>query len=230
MSNGNSLENADKALPRLLVADLVGTTIADPVESAINAALVHVGSAPVDRRALAPLRGGLKKRDVFAALLADDEDKVNAAYRYFERAVIDDIESGKVAPIPHAENALRQLADAGVAIAFTTGLTPRQCPRLIDALGWTDLVTCVITAEDTRRGRPYPDMIFEAIVRTGTQSVRQTAVVGDTTNDLWAGDNAGVAVNIGVLTGAHTHDQLRAAPHHTLLDSIAQLPEFLHHL
>ncbi|MER6523708.1 HAD hydrolase-like protein [Streptomyces sp. NPDC001508] len=227
MKDGNIHQSSDKVRPGLLVADLVGTTIADPVESAINEALVHVGSSRVDPQKLAPLRGGLKKRDVFAALLGDDEDKVESAYRHFDRAVLDAIESGRVSPIPHAENTLRTLAEAGVTIAFTTGLTRRQCPQIIEALGWTDLVDCVISAEDTRRGRPYPDMIFEAIVRTGTRSVRETAVVGDTTNDLWAGDNAGVAANIGVLTGAHSSDQLRAAPHHTLLESVAQLPEFL---
>lgn len=228
MTNGNSRNPVDRARTRLLVADLVGTTICDPVESAINDALIHVGSSRVDSGKLAPLRGGLKKRDVFAALLGDDEDRVDTAYQYFERAVIASIDAGDVPPIPDAENALRRLADSGVTIAFTTGLTQRQCPQIIDALGWTDLVTCVISAEDTRRGRPYPDMIFEAIVRTGTRSVRETAVVGDTTNDLWSGDNAGVATNIGVLTGAHSGDQLRNAPHHTLLDSIAQLPDYLH--
>jgi phosphoglycolate phosphatase len=225
--NQDNAASSDTPRPQLLVADLVGTTIADPVESAINDALVHVGASRVDPRKLAPLRGGLKKRDVFAALLGDSADKVDTAYRYFERAVIDDIEAGRVSPIPGAENTLRKLADTGVTVAFTTGLTRRQCPQLIEALGWTDLVACVISAEETRRGRPYPDMIFEAIVRTGTRSVRETAVVGDTTNDLWAGDNAGVAANIGVLTGAHSGDQLRTAPHHTILESIAQLPEFL---
>lgn len=227
MADGASPNSGGRVRPRLLVADLVGTTVADPVESAINKALIHVGATRVTTQELAPLRGGLKKRDVFAALLGNDHEKIDAAYRYFEHAVIEDIETGRVAAIPNAETALRKLAEADVTIAFTTGLTPRQCPQLIEALGWTDLVACVITAEDTRRGRPYPDMIFEAIVRTDTRSVQETAAVGDTTNDLWAGDNAGVGANIGVLTGAHTSNQLRVAPHHTLLDSISSLPEFL---
>jgi hypothetical protein len=98
MTNGHFRSNYDKVRTRLLVSDLVGTTIVDPVESAINDALVHVGASRVDPAKLAPLRGGLKKRDVFTALLGANEDKVDTAYRFFESAVIDNIVAGRVPP------------------------------------------------------------------------------------------------------------------------------------
>jgi len=56
-------------------------------------------------------------------------------------------------------------------------------------------------------------------------SVQQVANVGDTVLDLQAGQNAGVRSNIGVLSGAHSREQLERepAPHHLLL-SVAELP------
>ena len=45
--------------------------------------------------------------------------------------------------------------------------------------------------------------------------------------DLQAGHNAGVALNIGVLSGAHGRDQMQPLPHSYLLNSVAELPELL---
>ena len=52
-------------------------------------------------------------------------------------------------------------------------------------------------------------------------------MAGDTASDLVAGTAAGAAVVAGVLTGAHGRDQLAAAPHTHVLDSIADPPRRL---
>jgi len=49
-------------------------------------------------------------------------------------------------------------------------------------------------------------------------------VAGDTTSDLVAGSRSGASIVAGVLTGAHTRDELAEAPHTHLLDSIADFP------
>ena len=53
------------------------------------------------------------------------------------------------------------------------------------------------------------------------------ASVGDTRSDLEAGANAGVGWNIGVLSGAHSREQLEELPHTALINSVADLPEVL---
>jgi phosphoglycolate phosphatase-like HAD superfamily hydrolase len=45
-------------------------------------------------------------------------------------------------------------------------------------------------------------------------------------DDVSAGANAGTRWNIGVLSGAHSKEQLSAAPHTALIDSVASLPGF----
>ena len=57
--------------------------------------------------------------------------------------------------------------------------------------------------------------------------VARVACVGDTVSDLRAGANAGVGFTIGVLSGAHTPEQLQEAPHTALIASVADLPGLL---
>src|SRR6185436_4110889 len=70
-------------------------------------------------------------------------------------------------------------------------------------------------------------MIFRAMELTGAQDVRRVAVLGDTVNDLEAGANAGVAMNIGVLSGAHSKEKLETAPHTHLIESVRKFPPLL---
>jgi phosphoglycolate phosphatase len=63
-----------------------------------------------------------------------------------------------------------------------------------------------------------------AIIRLDIGAVGRVAVAGDTVSDLEAGTRAGAAIVAGVLTGAHTKEQLEAAPHTHLLLGIDELP------
>ncbi len=65
---------------------------------------------------------------------------------------------------------------------------------------------------------------------TGIHRVSRVATVGDTALDLQAGDNAGVGLNIGVLSGAHRREQLERAPHSHLLPGVGALPDLLQSL
>jgi phosphoglycolate phosphatase-like HAD superfamily hydrolase len=57
--------------------------------------------------------------------------------------------------------------------------------------------------------------------------VHQVGAVGDTVLDLQAGYNAGVALNVGVLSGAHARSKLAAEPHTHLIASVADLPALI---
>ncbi len=95
------------------------------------------------------------------------------------------------------------------------------------ALGWEKLVDLWLAPSETRRGRPYPDLVLEALLRLQIDDVRAVAVAGDTVSDLVAGTRAGAAIVAGVLTGAHGREQLGSAPHTHILESIAELPALL---
>ncbi|MEY4134956.1 MAG: hypothetical protein RL386_1306, partial [Bacteroidota bacterium] len=55
----------------------------------------------------------------------------------------------------------------------------------------------------------------------------EVAKVGDAVADIEEGRNAGCGLVLGITTGAHTHDQLRAARPDRIIASLAELPGHL---
>jgi beta-phosphoglucomutase-like phosphatase (HAD superfamily) len=102
------------------------------------------------------------------------------------------------------------------------------CPLdRLDALGWQ--VDAALSPVDAGRGRPAPDLVLTALLRTGASSVASVVVVGDTASDVLSGRAAGAGLVVGVTTGAHTRDQLLAAGADVVLDSVRELtglPQF----
>jgi phosphonatase-like hydrolase len=213
----------------LAVLDMAGTTVRDDgaVESAFGAALRAAGT-PIGaelEHALEQARAtmGQSKIEVFRAILGD-EARAQTANAAFEAAYDETIASSGAEPLPGAEEALHELRANGVRVCLTTGFSESTQGRLVAALGWTKLVDLTLAPNRTRRGRPYPDLVLEAVLRLRIDDVHAVAVAGDTVSDLVAGTRAGAAIVAGVLTGAHGRAQLAAAPHTHILDSIAQLP------
>ena len=67
-------------------------------------------------------------------------------------------------------------------------------------------------------------MIHRAMERTGTLSVQQVIVGGDTAVDAQAGRASGAGFVVGVLTGGLTVDDWALTPADLVIPSIAELP------
>jgi len=215
---------------RLAALDMAGTTVADEgaVEEAFQSALDAVGlvagdlvSDPADyiRRTM-----GQSKIVVFTELLGGDRHRAERANEAFEAAFDRAVGRGEVAALPGAEDAFAALRDGGVRICLTTGFSPATRDRIIEALDWAGRIDLALSPADAGRGRPWPDMILAAVLRLRIDDVAEVAVAGDTTSDLLAGTRSGASVVAGVLTGAHSAEELATAPHTHLLDSVADLP------
>ncbi|CDO86240.1 haloacid dehalogenase [Mycobacterium triplex] len=215
---------------RLACLDMAGTTVlddgavADAFDASLSAAGLSTGSPDHD----AAIRYvhetmGQSKIEVFQAIFDGDLRRAEAANVAFEAAYIEAIRSNRVAPMPQAAETMEKLRAAGCAVVLTTGFAPTTRDHIIAALGWGDLITHALSPVDAGRGRPYPDMILTALLRTGTAAVDQIAVAGDTTSDLLAGSRAGAAIVAGVRTGAHGDEDFATVPHTHVLDQIADL-------
>jgi phosphonatase-like hydrolase len=167
---------------------------------------------------------GQSKIVVFRAVFGGDEERAQDANRRFEAAFDGAVSRGEIEALPGAETALEAFRARGARVCLTTGFSSGTRERLMDVLGWRDLVDLSLSPGDGVRGRPYPDLILSALMRLEVDAVQEVAVAGDTASDLVAGTAAGAAVVAGVLTGAHDRAQLSAAPHTHVLDSIAELP------
>ncbi|HEY3480449.1 MAG TPA: phosphonatase-like hydrolase [Streptomyces sp.] len=215
---------------RLVVLDMAGTTVADDglVELAFSRAAAELGVEPGSADHTAKLEYvratmGESKITVFRALFGDEE-RARRANSAFELAYAALVDGGRCAPLPGAAEAIAALRADGRKVALTTGFSRTTQDAILDALGWQDIADLTLCPSDAGRGRPYPDMVLTALLRTGTDAVREVAVAGDTAYDMLSGVRAGAALVAGVLTGAHGEAQLRAAGATHVLPSVAALP------
>ncbi|MFE0418609.1 HAD family hydrolase [Streptomyces tendae] len=220
---------------RLVVLDMAGTTVADGglVERAFDTAARELGVRPgtadhADKLAHVRATMGESKISVFRHLFGD-EGRARRANTAFEKAYGALVADGLIAPVPGAREAVADLAADGRTVVLTTGFARVTQDAVLDALGWHDLVPLTLCPADAGgRGRPYPDMVLEAFLRTGAaDDVRQVAVVGDTSYDVLSGVRAGAGLVAGVRTGAHGDDAFREAGATHVLDSVAGLPALL---
>ncbi|WP_097870101.1 phosphonatase-like hydrolase [Streptomyces sp. rh34] len=226
---------------RLVVLDMAGTTVADGglVEQAFSAAAQRLGvrsGSDEHARQLAYVRAtmGESKITVFRHLFAGEggdggEDKAQRANIAFEEAYGELVDGGRIAPVPGAREAVERLTSEGRTVVLTTGFARTTQDAILTALGWRDLVPLTLCPADAGgRGRPYPDMVLAAFLRTGAvDDVRRTVVAGDTSYDMLSGVRSGAGIVAGVLTGAHDKDRLTRHGATHVLGSVAELPDLI---
>ncbi|MCX5390902.1 phosphonatase-like hydrolase [Streptomyces sp. NPDC006482] len=215
----------------LVVLDMAGTTVADGglVEQAFTAAAERLGEDPATMIDYVRATMGESKISVFRHLFGGDETRARQANVAFEEAYGELVAGGLIAPVPGAAEAVATLKAQGRTVVLTTGFARVTQDAILDALGWRGLVELTLCPADAGgRGRPYPDMVLAALLRTGAvDDVRRIAVAGDTSYDMLSGSRAGAGIVAGVLTGAHGEPALveHGATH--VLASIAELPSLL---
>ncbi|MFJ2553751.1 HAD family hydrolase [Microbacterium sp. NPDC087591] len=213
----------------LVVLDMAGTTVLDDgvVEQAFQRAAERTGVA--DRMPWAEaldyvrMTMGQSKIDVFTHLSGGDIAEATHATAAFEGAYAEIVEEQGVAEIPGAADAIQSLKDAGLRVVLTTGFAPVTRDALLDGLGWRGLVDLALSPVDAGRGRPAPDLVLAALLRTQTSAVAAVAVAGDTVSDVESGRRAGAGFVAGVLTGAHDRVALVAAGADAVLRDVTGL-------
>ncbi|MEV7248708.1 phosphonatase-like hydrolase [Streptomyces cyaneofuscatus] len=219
----------------LVVLDMAGTTVADGglVEQAFSAAAERLGVQPGSgehERQLAYVRAtmGESKISVFRHLFGDEE-KARFANTAFEEAYGALVDGGRIAPVPGAREAVERLTAEGRTVVLTTGFARITQDAILAALGWQDLLPLTLCPADAGgRGRPYPDMVLAAFLRTGAvDDVRRIVVAGDTSYDMLSGVRSGAGLVAGVLTGAHDAGQLDRNGATHVLGSVAELPDLI---
>lgn len=214
---------------------MAGTTVADGglVERAFERAAERLGVEPGSADHHTKLQYvrdtmGESKISVFRHLFGTEElaQRANSA---FEEAYGELVDGGLIAPIPGAREAIEKLRADGRTVVLTTGFARVTQDAILDALGWQGLADLTLCPADAGgRGRPYPDMVLAAFLRTGAvDGVREIVVAGDTAYDMLSGVRSGAGIVAGVLTGAHDRAALTGHGATHVLASVAELPAVL---
>ena len=217
----------------LIVFDMAGTTVDEDnvvyktVRAAINAAgyqfsqeQVQAAGAGKEKsqaiRDVLALDGGQHSDDEVQAIFADFKSRLKSAYEALD-----------VKEQPGASELFRQLRSRGTRVVLNTGYDRNTATGLIEKIGWQigRDIDGLVTASDVSRGRPHGDMILKAMQETGVGSADHVAKVGDSQIDIYEGQDAGCALNIGITTGAQPRELLvQANPTHIVDQLLDLLP------
>jgi len=219
---------------QLVVFDMAGTTVRD--DDAVNTCLrdALAGAGVNARREAVNEVMGLPKPLAIAALLkasrpaqGADPELVNRIHADFLGRMIRFYQTDpRVEEMPGTAAAFRHLKQAGIKVGLDTGFSRPIVNAILARLGWSPggLLDTTVASDEVPRGRPHPDLLFEAMRRTSITDVRAVAKVGDTPSDLQEGTAAGCALVVGVTNGTHTRAELEPHPHTHLIASLFELP------
>ena len=138
-------------------------------------------------------------------------------------AAMETEEAREATLVPGVTGALAELRRDGIAVALIT----RNCrPATELVLRGFQEYDILMTRDDVPHAKPDPDHVLRPLAALG-RGPETGVLVGDHDFDIQAGRAAGMRLCVGVRTGAGTEESLRQAGADAVLDSIAELPEWL---
>lgn len=166
---------------RPILFDLDGTLIdsQSDILRAFHVAFEGLGVAcPPEERLLNVI--GWRLEDCFAMLLGGDEKSGAEGARLF-RAWYQEHYLDTTRPYPGVDEALRELA-LGCPLGLCTMKKGLFARKIVERLGWTDLFTSVVAAEEGLPPKPDPAMLLELCRKLGARP-SDAVYVGDTALD-----------------------------------------------
>jgi len=216
---------------KMVVFDMAGTTVNENniVYKTLQKAINEKGFDVSLEQVLAEGAGKEKLqaiKSILAVYAQNRDDKLtDEIYQNFLVQLGKAYDAFDIQPQENAEELFDQLRKRNIRIVLNTGYNSETAESLIKKLQWTKGIDfdSMVTASDVQNNRPEPDMIRHAMIEFGIQDAAEVVKVGDSAIDIEEGKNAGCGLNIGITTGAHTFDQLKAAEPDYIIDDLLEL-------
>ncbi|WP_216657726.1 phosphonatase-like hydrolase [Sphingobacterium shayense] len=215
----------------MVVCDMAGTTIEEDnlvyktLQNVINKAGYNFSLEEVLAQG-----AGKEKRQAIESIIAAygepaPQNLIDTIFEDFLGSLDQTYRTANISAQPNAEDFFSDLRQRGIRVVLNTGYNRATAEALIAKLGWTIGTTIdgLVTADDVPNNRPHPDMILHAMHQFGIKSGAQVAKIGDSTIDIQEGKNAGCSLSIGVTTGAHTREQLKAAEPEFIANNLLEI-------
>lgn len=231
----------------LVVFDMAGTTVRDQneVETCFKAAAEQT-NLPATAQRIKDMQG-LPKLTVVEILWDEAigtqhpefKDKVVQTYQRFKEILENHYLLTEIHPTQGTLETFTWLRQLGIKIALTTGFYRKVTNIILSKLGWDKgldglyqntgpaIIDLSLTPDETGKGRPFPDMIFKAMEMLNVQNPQRVINIGDTPSDLKAGKAANCLLSLAVCNGTHSREALQSFENDGLLDSMADLPQFM---
>ncbi|MBL8564909.1 MAG: phosphoglycolate phosphatase [Hyphomicrobiaceae bacterium] len=122
-------------------------------------------------------------------------------------------------PFPGVGAAMRALVEAGHRIALCTNKPLAPTLVLLDAHGWRELFTAIVSGDTLPERKPHPAPLIEAARRSGAGPV---VYVGDSEVDVATADAAGVQLLL--YAGGYRKTPLTELKHAAAFEDFAEVP------
>lgn len=209
---------------RVVILDVDGTVVTCPIDfGAMRRAVEQTANRwSFDVKQL-EVRGIIEQIRLTADAL---QEQGSAFQQEAEGAVIQiEVDAAKAAYLlPGAADALARLRADGYAIALITRNCRAASQVVLRELRDYDIL---LSRDDVPRPKPDPDHVHRTLSALGF-TADQAVMVGDHGFDMQAGRAAGVRLCIGVRSGNSTDASLIEAGADVVLDSLADVPDWLH--
>ncbi len=207
---------------KYLLFDLDGTLIdsSDGIIDATNYALRAIGEPVRKPEEIIPFIG-FQLEEMFAHFSSKSYDLF---FRYFQGRGVDSI-AGSAVPVDGADMILRKLYNHGYKIGIGTHKMRIHIGKIIQKLGWNDMITFYAGADDVRQVKPHPEVYLKVMNLLGG-NLRNSLVIGDTIYDVLAARAAGLPV-VAVYSPFGNNVKLAESRPDFLIQKISQLSPLL---
>ncbi len=137
----------------------------------------------VERHGLRPLTlddrkrlDGRRNRDIFPDLFGRPlTDAEQAAFADEKEALYRELSVGRLTPAAGLVRLLDRLEAHGIPVAIATSAPPDNVSHTLAELGLASRLTCIVRADQVRRGKPFPDVFLAAAERLGVPAAECVA-------------------------------------------------------
>ena len=92
---------------------------------------------------------------------------------------------------PNVSEGLKKLKQAGFTLALVTNKPSQFVPKILESFGWSELFTEVLGGDSLPTKKPDPEPLRH-VCRTLQIAPEHTVMIGDSKNDIFAGQNANI--------------------------------------
>jgi phosphoglycolate phosphatase len=221
---------ADKTV---LIFDLDGTLVdsVPDLATAVNLALQDLGRATFDEDTIRHWVGNGAKMLMERALSGDTQIDPNLSptlnaqaldtfFTHYREHVCEQTKA-----YPDVSDGLAQLKQAGYTLAIVTNKPYEFVPKIIEVMGWQGLFEMVLGGDSLPVKKPDPSPLL-MVCQTLNVSPSQSYMIGDSKNDILAGQNAGMDT-LGLSYGYNYGQDIRDCHPTHAFDTFGELVQFL---
>lgn len=219
---------------QLLIFDFDGTLIdsVPDLADATNTMLSQLGKATYSLETIKQWVGNGSRLLVERALLGKTEvlagelttEQADHAEQLFFDAY-SNISQSKTLAYPDVDKGLQQLKAAGFTLALVTNKPIRFVPKILESLGWIPLFDVVLGGDSLPVKKPDPAPLLHVCETLNFQPA-QAFMIGDSVNDILAGQNAGIDT-LGLSYGYNYGNHIGDSNPTQVFDSFADLLAYL---